>query len=152
MLLQGWLSSNWWWGGRATVVVGVGCVGWKCLQFYKNAHNIYVLATGNIVAHHWICHPQKPTKICTYLMAAERGRFNRQISNSKMAAKTEYGGCKIGVSRLNLLVWPISSTMQKFELLPKRVSDQFNKNGTWMYGLQRADMLFALLNCIEPPK
>ena len=29
------------------------------------------------------------------LMAAKWGRFNRQMSNSKMAAKTEDGGCKI---------------------------------------------------------
>ena len=74
-------------------------------------------------------------------MVAKWGRFNRQISNSKMAAKTEDGGCQIGVSRLKLFVWPITTTMQKIEPLPKRVSDQFNKNGTLIYGLQRADML-----------
>ena len=31
-------------------------------------------------------------------MAAERGKFNRQITNSKMAAKTEDGGWKKLVS------------------------------------------------------
>ena len=34
-------------------------------------------------------------------MAAKRGGFNRQKSNSKMAAKFEDGGRKIGLSQLN---------------------------------------------------
>ena len=45
-------------------------------------------------------------------MAAKWGRFNRQMSTFKMAAKSEDGGRKIGLSQLKLLVWPISTTMQ----------------------------------------
>ena len=37
---------------------------------------------------------QKYVHDISNLMAAERGRFNRQITNSKMAAKTEDGGWK----------------------------------------------------------
>ena len=51
---------------------------------------------------------QKYVHDISNLMAAKWGRFNRQMSNSKMAAKTENGGCQIGVSRLKLFVWPIS--------------------------------------------
>ena len=183
MLLQGWLPSNWGWGGKAAAVgdggggVGVGGGGAPGFGvgggggggppgFAKLVHNIYVFATGNLVAppvaldHYnkvtigFVIHKnlQKYVHDISNPMAAKWGRFNRQMSNSKMAAKTEDGGCKIGASRLKLLVWPISTTMRKIKLLPKRVSDQSNKNGTLIYGLQRNAMLVTLLSCIESPK
>ena len=121
----------WWWGMR----------GWGASGFTKIVHSIYVFATGNLFAppvalNHYnkvtigfVIHKnlQKYVHDISELTATKWGRFNQQMSNSKMAAKTEDGGCKIGVSRLKRLVWPISTTLQNIKLLPKRVSDQFNK-------------------------
>ena len=74
------------------------------------ALNHYNKVTIGFVIHKNL---QKYVHDISNLMAAKWGRFNRQMSNSKMAAKTEDGGCQIGVSRLKLFVWPISTTMQK---------------------------------------
>ena len=74
------------------------------------ALNHYNKVTIGFVMHKNL---QKHVHDISNLMAAKWDRFNRQMSNSKMAAKTEDGGCKIGPSRLKLLVWPISTTMQK---------------------------------------
>ena len=55
-MLQGLLPSNWGWGGRAAVCVcacvceeGGGGYG-SAFGFTKIVHNIYVFATGNLVA------------------------------------------------------------------------------------------------------
>ena len=56
------------------------------------ALNHYNKVTIGFVIHKNL---QKYVHDISKLMAAKWGRFNRQMSNSKMAAKTEDGGCKI---------------------------------------------------------
>ena len=87
------------WGfGVCVCVWGVGVgVGVEAPPVLQKSYTIFMSFTIGFVIHKNL---QKYVHDISNLMAAKWGRFNRQMSNSKMAAKTEDGGCQIGVSRL----------------------------------------------------
>ena len=114
-MLQGLLPSHWGWGGRAAVCVCV-CVrvcarregvGMEAPPVLQKSYTIFMslllvtllllpvaLNHYNKVTIECVIHKnlQKYVHDISNLMAAKWGRFNRQMSNSKMAAKTEDGG------------------------------------------------------------
>ena len=77
--------------------------------------------------HHWISHPWKPIKrgITWYLKlngSQLRQIFIRECLNPRWPPKSKMAAENFGFSRLEILVWLISTTIQKIRLVPKCVT------------------------------
>ena len=108
-------------------------------QFYKNWRWIWRLFRADMRVsllsytksqkwcHHWISHLWKPIKRgitlyfklnCSHL----RQIFIRECQNPRWPPKSKMAAENFGFSRLEFLVWLISTTMQNIRLVPKCVT------------------------------